>query len=148
MTDVPVLFDHDSSKILGRTTAGSLRLTIDDQGLFYEADLDMLDPDAISAQRKLATKKVTGSSFAFTVEEDDWQQQSDGMWIRTILRIGKLYDVGPVTYPAYPASSAALRSLTERDPLATMSADERSAKLAASMAAQSDARRRRIALIG
>ena len=148
MTDVPALFDHDSSKILGRTTAGSLRLTVDEQGLRYEVDLDLLDPDAISAQRKLATKKVTGSSFAFTVGDDNWEQGDDGLWLRTIKRIDRLYDVGPVTYPAYPAASAALRSLKERDPLATMTAEERSAHAASLVAANADARKRSLGLIG
>jgi len=110
--DVVALFDHDTRRLLGRTGAGSLRLSIDDLGLRYEVDLDMEDPDAVAVQRKLATRKVTGSSFMFSVAEsgDKWDKTNDVI-TRTITKIGALYDVGPVTFPAYPASSAALRSL-------------------------------------
>ena len=75
--DVVALFDHDTRRLLGRTGAGSLRLSIDDVGLRYEVDLDMEDPDAVAVQRKLATRKVTGSSFMFSVAEsgDTWDRR-------------------------------------------------------------------------
>ena len=45
---------------------------------------------------------ITQSSFAFTVKEDDWSTDENGNNIRTIKKIDRLYDVSPVTYPAYP----------------------------------------------
>lgn len=142
-TDVVALFDHDSTRVLGRTSAGSLRLSVDDLGLRYEVDLDLEDPDAIAVQRKLLTRKVTGSSFAFQVAQDSetWDREGD-VRTRTIQRISALYDVGPVTYPAYPASSAALRSLDACEAAAAAEA-ARDAEIRRA----ADARARRLALL-
>ena len=48
---------------------------------------------------------ITQSSFAFTVADDDWTTDEDGNNIRTIKKIERLYDVSPVTYPAYPEAN-------------------------------------------
>ena len=45
---------------------------------------------------------ITQSSFAFTVQDDEWETDDNGNNIRTIKKIDRLYDVSPVTYPAYP----------------------------------------------
>ena len=53
----------------------------------------------------------TGCSFSFTVAEDEWKNNEDGTSERTIVKIRELFDVGPVTYPAYPDTTVAVRSL-------------------------------------
>lgn len=145
--DVIAAFNHDESRVLGRTGAGSLRLSADEQGLRYEVDLDLEDPDALMVQRKLLTRKITGSSFMFSVAEDGdvWERGQDGTITRTITKIGALYDVGPVTFPAYPASTAAMRSLGELDKTA---AEELTALEDEARQADADARARSLALIG
>lgn len=112
--DVRCFFNHDENLILGRTLAGTLRLSVDDVGLIYEADL----PDTQVA-RDLVTSMERGdisqSSFAFRigVNGDSWDENEDGVIIRTITKLGRLYDVSPVAIPAYPDATSAVRSLDE-----------------------------------
>jgi HK97 family phage prohead protease len=107
--DVRALFNHDPNLILGRSIAGTLRLTLDDVGLFYEVDL----PDTDTAEAlacAIDRGDVTQSSFAFTVEEAAWIENEDGTWLREIRKISQLFDVSPVTYPAYPDATCDMRS--------------------------------------
>lgn len=107
--DVRALFNHDPNHILGRTLSGTLRLTLDDVGLVYEVDLpdtDMGETVACAVDRG----DVTQSSFAFIVNEATWTEREDGTWLRTITKLSRLYDVSPVTYPAYPDATVGMRS--------------------------------------
>ena len=109
--DVRFLVNHDANLILARTTNGTLRLSVDEKGLRYEADM----PNTSTARDLMELLKngtISQSSFAFTVEEDSWEVK-DGMNIRTIDKVSQLYDVSSVTYPAYnqASSAVALRSL-------------------------------------
>ena len=111
--DVRFLINHDANLILARTTNGTLRLSVDEKGLRYEADM----PNTSTARDLMELLKngtISQSSFAFTVEEDSWEVK-DGMNIRTIDKVSQLYDVSSVTYPAYndASSSVALRSMKE-----------------------------------
>jgi len=109
--DVRALIDHDSGRVLGRSTAGTLRMSVDETGLMYEVDL----PDTQEARDLLTLIKrgdVRESSFGFTVAHrgDDWAENEDGQIIRTIHKVQRLYDVSPVAFPAYPAATIAARS--------------------------------------
>ena len=112
--DIRGLINHDSNLILGRSTAGTLRVSTDDHGLRYEIDL----PDTTYA-RDLSVSMQRGdisqSSFGFFVDEDDWIEDEDGLVIRTIKKVRQLLDVSPVTFPAYPAASSEARSEIEVD---------------------------------
>ena len=109
--DVRALFNHDPNLLLGRTSSGTLRLSSDKRGLKYEVDL----PDTAAAQdvRKLIKRgDVNGSSFGFTVDDDDWDEsevKKGKLPLRTITK-ASLWDVSPVTYPAYPQTSVTARS--------------------------------------
>lgn len=108
--DVRALVNHDPNLILGRTAAGTLRLAVDSTGLMYEVD----PPDTQMARDLLVSMKrgdINQSSFAFVVEDDDWQEDDDGRLVRTIKKFRRLFDVSPVTYPAYPDATVGLRSL-------------------------------------
>lgn len=108
--DVRALVDHDTSRIVGRSSAGNLKLEVDEKGLAYEIDL----PDTAEA-RDLRTNIELGlikeSSFGFSVASggSSWDMDDEGRTIRTITEIGKLYDVSPVGYPAYADTEVALR---------------------------------------
>lgn len=106
--DIRSLVDHDSSRILGRTSAETLRVSEDERGLRMEIDV----PDT-SAGRDIVTSikrgDVDGASFSFDVLDDKWETR-DGKDHRTLERV-KLYDVGPVTFPAYTDTTVAARSL-------------------------------------
>lgn len=110
--DVRALFNHDPSLILGRMKAGTLRLSVDSTGLRYE-----IEPGDTSVSRDvmdwLRRGEVSGSSFAFDpVDESERKIETKEMFTRIIeVRSVKLYDVGPVTYPAYTSTTATARSL-------------------------------------
>ena len=113
--DVVALWNHDASQLLGRTSAKTLRLWSDSRGLWYEIDPipnTQLGRDLVE---HLRLKNVTGSSFAFTVDEQDqgYSQAEDGTTIRTIRRVSGLFDVSPVTTPAYPDTAVAVRSFQQ-----------------------------------
>ena len=100
--DVRALFNHDPNLILGRTKSGTLRLEEDAVGLRIEVDL----PDT-QWGRDLYTSIERGDvdqmSFAFTVVKEAWTQRGEGEdaeTLRELLEV-RLYDVSPVTYPAY-----------------------------------------------
>lgn len=114
--DVRGLFNHDEDYVLGRTTADTLRLTVDARGLAYEIDPPetQLAKDLLVSMRR---KDITGSSFGFITARDQWTENADGTVTRRILEIEQLLDVSVVTYPAYTATSAGVRSLPNSMPV-------------------------------
>lgn len=109
--DVRALFNHDPSKILGRTKSGTLTLRVESDGLHYETE--PADTSLYTDVREMLGRgDVDGSSFAFTISEggEEWTiDEERGLDIREIRDV-KLYDVGPVTYPAYEAASSGVRA--------------------------------------
>jgi len=106
-SDIRALWNHDSSSVLGRTKSGTLKVEEDERGLKFELTL----PDtttgrdtAISVQRG----DVTGMSFGFEVRQEEWERDGDN--IRKLKDI-ELYEISPVTFPAYPDTTVAMRSL-------------------------------------
>jgi len=110
--DVRGLFNHDPNYILGRTEAGTLSLGVDETGLRYEITPPETQTIQDLVMQPLIRGDITQSSFAFSVaiKGDEWDEDEKGVVIRTITKIQRLYDVSPVTYPAYPDASAATRS--------------------------------------
>ncbi len=113
------LGNHEPSWLLGTTASGSLRMAEDSTGLGYEIDLDLEDPDGVRAKRKAETGKFRGSSFSFRTlpDGDEWAVTEEGFPLRTLVAV-ELYDVGPVTFPAYRSTeesdvAVALRSLAQ-----------------------------------
>jgi HK97 family phage prohead protease len=112
--DIVSTFEHDSSKILGRRSADTLRLKEDGDGLRYEVDLDgerTTDRDLV---RSIDRGDVNGSSFEFAVNHggEKWEEDDEGRSIRTVVKGGaRLFQVGPVTNAAYQETTVALRSL-------------------------------------
>ncbi len=121
--DVRALINHDVSLVLGRTTARTLRLSVDARGLRYDVDL----PDTTYA-RDLATSvargDVTQSSFGFRVVADTWEQSpaADGLPLRCVRSV-ELYDVSPVTYPAYGTTSVSTGTRTTLGSATTAAAE-------------------------
>ncbi len=110
--DIAALFNHDRNQVLGRNTAETLALEEDKTGLKYIIDL----PDTqVGRDLHVVVKRgdVKGSSFSFQTQKDEWEYLDDGETvIRTLLKV-KLFDVGPVTFPAYPDTTTAVRSLND-----------------------------------
>jgi uncharacterized protein len=111
--DIRGLFNHDSNFVLGRNTAKTLRLSEDDKGLAFEIDLNPEDPDAERVAAKVKRGDVSGCSFSFRTLKDEWTYSQDGgTTLRTLIDV-ELFDVGPVTFPAYPATDVSVRSMED-----------------------------------
>jgi HK97 family phage prohead protease len=108
-SDIRALWNHDANIVLGRNKAGTLRLSEDSAGLAFEVDAPdtQLVRDMVMAP--IARGDVNQCSFGFYTVDDKWAKV-DGEWIRTLLECD-LLDVSPVTYPAYPSTDVAVRSL-------------------------------------
>lgn len=107
--DVRGLFNHDPNEVLGRTKAGTMRLSVDSHGLRYEIDPPASAGKVIEAIRR---RDVTGSSFGFEVLGEEFRKE-DGETIREITEV-RLFDTGPVTYPAYTGTEAEARDIRSR----------------------------------
>ena len=101
--DVRAFFNHDPNFLLARTTSGTLKLAVDKVGLSYSFEV----PDTTAGRDLVISMErgdITQSSFAFMVEKDSWSEK-DGQEIRTIEKVGRLFDVSPVSIPAYPQAN-------------------------------------------
>ena len=111
--DVRALFNHDANYVLGRTTAGTLRLSEDDHGLRFEVDA----PDVgwvRDLRESVKRGDINQCSFQFTVDKESWDEADKQNVVRTLEDV-RLYDVSLVTYPAYAATSASARSLKREE---------------------------------
>lgn len=106
--DLRALVDHDFGRIIGRQSAGTLRVKPDAHGLAVEID----PPDTTVGRDtvvSLRRKDVTGMSFSFRTLEDRWNLKTEPP-TRTLLDM-RVHEVSIVSMPAYPETSAAVRSL-------------------------------------
>lgn len=111
--DIRFLVNHDPNLVLARRRGDpqdTLTLREDELGVLVEADIDRRLSYGNDLAVSLERGDVTGMSFGFSDVEDEWDVRPDGMWARTVTR-GRLWDVSAVTYPAYEASDAGLRSV-------------------------------------
>lgn len=106
--DQRALWSHDTSKILGRTKNGTLRLFEDEVGLRFELDL----PNTSLGNDVYETIKrgdVDGVSFGFQMKKQEWDESDPDNVTRTVLK-AKLMEISPVAFPAYPDSQVSARS--------------------------------------
>ena len=109
--DVRALWNHNPDHVLGRNTSGTLVLSEDERGLAIE----IIPPDTQFARDlavSIARGDISQMSFAFSVKQDgqEWKKDDEGVTIRTLTGL-RLYDVSPVTYPAYSQTDVAVRSM-------------------------------------
>lgn len=107
--DVRALFNHDPNHVLGRNRAGTLKLHEDRKGLAIE-----IAPPDTQFSRDLMTSIKRGDidqmSFGFQVVAEEWREGEDGEPDLRILKEVRLFDVSPVTFPAYTGTDVAVRS--------------------------------------
>jgi hypothetical protein len=109
--DVLALAHHDPTRPLARRSAGTLTLTEDDTGLRVDITLG----DTSTARDVLAdikARNILGMSFGFATREDKWTRGTNtDPTLRELLDVD-LFEVSPVTWPAYPDTTVAARALT------------------------------------
>lgn len=108
--DVRAFFGHDHNRVLGRSSAGTLRLSEDARGLAIEIDL----PDTTDGRdlRALIERgDITGMSFGFRAVRQEWDETTNPP-TRTLLEVD-LFEVSPISVPAYEGTSLALRGLDD-----------------------------------
>lgn len=110
--DIRALFNHDPNYVLGRNRAGTLELVEDDVGLRVR-----IAPPDTSWARDIATSirrgDISQMSIGFVVEDDEWSSK-DGIDTRELKKV-RLFDVSPVTFPAYTATDVGVRAMQEYD---------------------------------
>tara|TARA_Y100000310_G_scaffold239557_1_gene243190 strand:- start:5801 stop:6469 length:669 start_codon:yes stop_codon:yes gene_type:complete len=122
--DVRALAHHSSSHVLGRQSAGTLEIDDRDDGLYFEVDL----PDTSYArdlEESINRGDITGVSFGFRAVDDEWDENEDGVLIRTVKK-ARLREVSPVAWPAYPQSYVASESRAFEEVLSEIRSEIRS----------------------
>ena len=97
--DVRALFEHDYTKLLGRTSAGTLKLEEDSTGLRFE----LTPPDTTIGKDLLVSGDITGMSFGFRAIKEEWNFDVEPCQ-RTVTK-ADLFEVTVTSVPAYPESS-------------------------------------------
>ena len=110
--DIRALFNHDPNYVLGRNLAGTLELEEDEIGLRVK-----ITPPDTSWARDITTSirrgDISQMSIGFIVEKDEWSTEN-GMDTRDLKKV-RLFDVSPVTFPAYSATDVGVRAMQEYD---------------------------------
>lgn len=114
MSDVVLRYNHnDSFMVLARTRNKSLGLNVDEKGLFIDATLQDDITDHRNIFNAIKSGLIDKQSFAFTVDEDNYDYDTD---TRTITKIGKVFDVSVVDQPFYNATDVSIaRDLNNDD---------------------------------
>lgn len=107
--DARCLWNHDMNFVLGRVKSGTLRLAEDDLGLLIDCDPPQTTLINDMVLEPIRRKDVDQMSFAFEPVRTEWIEQEGDYPIRRLLEV-KLYDVSPVTFPAYPDTDVAVRN--------------------------------------
>lgn len=108
--DIRALLDHDTGRILGRTSAGTLTLREDRAGLYFNCELDETTPEGQTAIGAIGRHDLSGMSFGFRVLAEEWQDGGTRLPVRTIKDMD-LYEVSVVAFPAYDDTSVVLSSV-------------------------------------
>ena len=106
--DVRALTNHDTTLVLGRTTAGTLTLRVDERGLFGTILINAEDQDACNLYARVKRGDVSQCSFGFDILQESVEHRADGMTVWHLQRV-KLYEVSVCTFPAYEETGVQAR---------------------------------------
>lgn len=106
--DVRALCNHDTTLVLGRTTAGTLTLRTDEVGLWGSVIVNQADQDAMNLYERVKRGDVSQCSFGFDIVDQDVQYMDGEPTVWTIKKV-RLYEVSVVTFPAYQDTSVNVR---------------------------------------
>ncbi len=106
--DVRALINHDTTLVLGRTSAHTLELRQDEHGLWGHIDINPNDTDAMNLYARVQRGDVTQCSFGFDIldEETEFRGENEVHWT---IKAVKLYEVSCCTFPAYQETSISAR---------------------------------------
>ena len=107
--DVRALVNHDTTLVMGRTTAGTLLLKQDATGLWGEIKVNRDDTDAMNLYARVQRGDVSQCSFGFDIERETFVDLGDGRCRWEIEKVNPLYEVSVCTFPAYEATSVSAR---------------------------------------
>ena len=116
LTDVRFLVNHDLSKIpLARSRRNNgnstMRLSPDQNGLEIEVKLDTENnSDARALKSAVQRGDISGMSFLFSVNDEEWENLESDHPTRRIKKIGSVVEVSAVTFPAYESTEITARS--------------------------------------
>lgn len=109
LSDIRALADHDTAKVLGRTKSNTLKLSVDDKGLYGEITINKNDTEAVNLYERVKRGDIDQCSFGFNILNETMEQRADGTTKWTITEI-ELFEVSVVTFPAYSDTSVEARS--------------------------------------
>lgn len=107
--DVRALVNHDTTLVMGRTTAGTLLLKQDENGLWGQIEVNRDDTDAMNLYARVQRGDVSQCSFGFDIERETFVDLGDGRCRWEIEKVNPLYEVSVCTFPAYEATSVSAR---------------------------------------
>jgi len=107
--DVRALVNHDTTLVMGRTTAGTLVLKQDATGLWGQIEVNRDDTDAMNLYARVQRGDVSQCSFGFDIERETFVDLGDGRCRWEIEKVNPLYEVSVCTFPAYEATSVSAR---------------------------------------
>ena len=119
LKDVRFLINHNTDMIpLARSRNNNenstMQLAVDESGMNIRVDLDTENnTEAKSLYSAVERGDLDGMSFMFTVDADKWEDVESDHPTRTILRLGKIFEVSAVTFPAYEQTSISARGLSD-----------------------------------
>ena len=109
LTDIRALADHDTAKVLGRTKSNTLKLSVDDKGLYGEITINKNDSEAVNLYEREKRGDIDQCSFGFNILDETMDTRADGSTKWTITEI-ELFEVSVVTFPAYADTAVEARS--------------------------------------
>ena len=107
-TDVRALTNHDTTLVLGRTTAGTLSLRVDEHGLWGSVIINPKDQDAVNLYERVKRGDVNQCSFGFDILDEYVEYREDGITVWHLRRL-RLAEVSVCTFPAYEATGVQAR---------------------------------------
>lgn len=115
LQDVRFLVNHDTSKIpLARSRKNNknstMQLTVDNDGMAIRVTLDTENnADARSLYSAVQRGDISGMSFMFSIDDEEWENLESDHPTRHIRKIGTVVEVSAVTFPAYEQTEISTR---------------------------------------
>lgn len=107
--DIRALTDHNTAKVLGRTTAGTLSLKVDERGLYGVIAVNPNDREAMDLYARVKRGDVNQCSFGFVIDKARDDYRNDGSILTTITDL-TLFEVSVCTFPAYESTGVEARA--------------------------------------